>query len=307
MAREIGIAPSTYGRYETERDLPGEVLAAIEANTPIRIQWLLSGEGKMFKTGTPVANAEAPTVAELPQPRVVSPLVSTNDRYNLPQSAVAEAAAYYLGDSPKADIVAALRRLTDAIEAHEIVDPEELARLLRTEPGPAKDAPVLTIVSGRDLSREERAGLEGDGEAFRLVPILEGRIAAGAPRQVWEEEIEDWAVCNAASVPHPASTSCVRVAGNSMAPDIPDSALVAVDHSVRDAREMQCRSGNPRAAVRDDQGGCVIRNVRLYGATLVCTPQNPGPDHPELTFDFSDENADNPIVGQVIWRWVSEI
>ena len=321
LARRLGCSQSYLSDVmRGQKMISRGVIFALSLRFGVNIHWLLSGEGGML--GTENATPGGAGMGNLPttkSARAANKGLATS-RHGQIAHAVGEGETVYPRESPKADLVAALRRVAEVVEAHEVLDPEDVRDLMRRAaeaerepPGSAEGVtpPVLHVVSGRDISDEDARAIEGEGEMIRVVPILDGRIAAGAPLEVADAERVGWAFCYAPHVPHAASTSCIRVAGDSMNPVIPDGALVGVDHAVRDVREMAHKPGEPpRAAIRvdDDGGGCVVRNVRLVGERmLLCEPQNKAGDFPEFSFDLGDPDLPNPVVGQVVWWYVSAL
>ncbi len=268
----VGVRNSTYASWEKgEKDPSWIGVSAIVRATGCNSHWLLTGEGEMFAgEGGGRSGEAAPrpdSVAEAPHP----------------------------APDPKQEALCSLSRVREILEDLDL-------GLARREAAPS---PVFKIVAG-PVDKKTLREIETEGDVIRVVPILDGRIAAGQPRMVWEQERTGYAYCYAGAVPHPEATSCVRVAGDSMAPVIPSGALVAIDHTLRNPADMCTRRRkHPIAAVRGEDGGCVIRNISLYDHMLVCRPENPGDDHPELKFDLKIQ--DNPIIGQVIWWWVSEL
>lgn len=300
FAEHVGVPHSSYDSWEKgKREPSAGAMSSIVNATGCNAHWLLTGEGEPMPDSRPKPYKSV-------REKVISPL-SAAERPCKSHGNVADEAGRCLVEGIRSDDLAAeLVRIAERVREVARANENDVERLPR-ERG-AHAPPAITVVTARDLDKGEAFDLH-NGDAvgkFRALPILEHEIAAGAPRNVYEENIADWAICYAGAVRHPESTSCIWVRGESMAPEIPDGALVAVDHAVRDVREMRVAGPcAPRAAVRDGEGGCVIREVHLYGKQLVCRPANPGPDHPELTFDLSSEQ--NPVVGQVIWVWYSMV
>ena len=317
-SRWLKVPNSTYNHWEKGRGtVPAIAIRKIAIRTGARTRWLLTGEGPMFGTGD--ANAEAERGENIPRgegPGVENKGLREAEGENFPRDVAEAEAAYYRQESPKSGIVAALRSALEAVEASEILDRGEMreimGRLEQTEEAGEPERltpPILQVVSSRDLTKAEAKAVEEESGHIAVVPILEASIAAGTPIEVDESEVEGWAFCYTDHVPHPACTRCIRIQGESMSPVIPDGALVGVDHAIRDVRQMTHKPHEPpRAAVRvEDDGGCVVRNVRLVGERmLLCEPENKG-DFPEFSFDLSDPDLPNPVLGQVIWWYVSAL
>ena len=246
----------------------------------VNLRWLLTGKGSMLSADRPRAVAE-------------------------------DEAPYYIRESPKGELLDALRGAVEALEASAVMDPGELRDLARrAEAAERAPPPVIRAVAGGALPPDDARAVEDETELLRAVPILDGRIAAGVPMEVAEAERVGWAFCYAPHVPHPERTSCIRVAGDSMAPVIPDGALVGIDHAMRDVREMTGPAGEPtRAAIRvEEDEGCVVRNVRLAGGRiLLCEPENDSGGFPRFEFDLADPDLPNPVIGRVIWWYVSAL
>lgn len=128
-------------------------------------------------------------------------------------------------------------------------------------------------------------------QLLRAVPILADEAAAGDPRSVSDEDIEDYAVIY--DHWHGKEQRALRIKGESMSPTLEDGDIVGIDVS-----------GTPRAkklhgrvvAARVD-GGVVVKRLSLAGDYVVLMSDNK--QHPPLVID-SDADA---IIGPVIWAW----
>jgi SOS-response transcriptional repressor LexA/DNA-binding transcriptional regulator YiaG len=94
--------------------------------------------------------------------------------------------------------------------------------------------------------------------------------------------------------PHPASTSCVRVHGDSMSPLIDDGYILAVDSSQSDRSKLD---GKIVIAWHKDVGLTVSR-LRRYDHTEVLHPENAS--YKSVTLDNRNKWK---IVGKVLW-WI---
>jgi len=260
--------------------------------------WLLTGEGNISRAGGGSAKLRT---QEREKPH--SGTLEGGTGSATLRTQVGDAEAGYDLEAPPEALARDLRRLAAQLE-------RELQRI------PARNRelaapPVVALVETDKLTPAQLADIRAESEMISVLPILEDRVAAGAPREVWEVRVAGYAFCYADFVPHPASTSCVKISGDSMDPDIPDGSLVGVDHSLRDPRGMMGGRKRKRALIRVEdppgQIGCAVRNIELVGDALVCTPSNDLPEFPRFVFDLKDPDLDNPISGQVIWRWVSDI
>lgn len=157
-------------------------------------------------------------------------------------------------------------------------------------PGPAEAVAAHT-----------QAYADAASENIVPVPILSGAVAAGAPSDVYEHEIEDWAFCYAPHLRHPEHTTCVRVAGDSMGAVVPHGALVGIDHAVTDPVEI-ARRQRPIAVVRDpNSDGVLVRWVRRTNGHVLFQPEVKSPAHTTVVWRLDDESAPNPIVGAVVF------
>ncbi len=156
----------------------------------------------------------------------------------------------------------------------------------------AHEAPAIVV---RELKGGEDAGIKDALRECVAVPILGGAIAAGPPRNVFEQEIEDWAICYRSVIRHPDQTSCVRVAGDSMEPYIPDGSLVGIDHTERDPAALDRRI----VAVRQEDD-CVIRTMQILGDQILLSPANESEENRPLVICLK-EATENPIIGRVVF------
>ena len=160
--------------------------------------------------------------------------------------------------------------------------------------------PVLRIVA-REEAAAYTTNIEGEVEACVAVPILEGAIAAGCPTNVFEEQIEGWAICYRSAVRHPEETSCVRVRGDSMAPYIPDGSLVGIDHSLRQADALLQQF----VALRVDDD-CVIRRLTRANGHYIGLPANPTEVNLPVVFGpHGCSEGECTVVGKVIFSFAT--
>jgi SOS-response transcriptional repressor LexA len=123
-------------------------------------------------------------------------------------------------------------------------------------------------------------GQKGDDIPFLHDAPIESMIAA--PR--------DWC-------PHPASTSCLRVRGQSMTPTIGDGYIVAVDSSQTDRSKLD---GKIVIAWKKDKGLTVSRFKR-YDHTETLQPENP--QYESITLGHKHDKW--KVVGKVLW-WIGK-
>ena len=155
--------------------------------------------------------------------------------------------------------------------------------------------PIIMVLGPQDRGIQD--DIEAEARACVAVPILGGAIAAGVPRDVFEEEVEGWAICYRDAVLHPHQTSCVRVEGDSMEPCIPDGSLVGIDHAERDPRRLT----GAFVALRHDDG-CVIRRLIQAHGHWLGMPANHTDENRPVVFGHED-HQENPIVGKVIFSF----
>lgn len=252
--------------------LPLYALVQILQGFGIRTDYLLFGSKPMLQAE--VTSGEAPTAYDRAKSRGESEQILTGEYY-----------------------ARQLRNVLRAVDEGkvQIVSGDE-----RASRGSESSAPVLAICPPDENPRKWLAsqGLLRDEERQLVaIPILDGRVAAGAPRNVFEHEPMGFAFCWKPHVKHPASTSAVKVAGESMEPDVPDGALIGVDHSIRDPEEI-LRSKRRLAVVRADDDGVIVRRIRRLRDGFLFEPTNRAEEFPTVEWR---KGEDNPIVGRVIF------
>jgi len=260
----LKVPNSTYASWEAgDRKIKGDELSTIAERTGANPIWLLTGKGPMLLTAKYDAGLQ---VAETPK------------QYR---------------KSPKDEAIAALRR------AEHIIEKELQNRAISKGP----DIVVLPPhVSATKYEEMHPHVVKTVGEIVPI-PILAGAIAAGAPTEVFEQEIEDWAFCYRPHIQHPDSTSAVHVRGDSMEPHICDGGLVGVDHAIRDIQSI-LRARQPLAAVRDPDGhGVLVRWAEVEDHIAIFKPTNKKPGYPTVIWDMKDHDAQNPIVGMVVFKY----
>jgi len=126
---------------------------------------------------------------------------------------------------------------------------------------------------------------------LRAVPILSDPAAAGDPRNINDNDIEDFAVIY--DHWHGREQRALRIKGESMSPLLHDGDIVGIDISLsNDPRELNGRIVSARCA-----DGVVIKRLTLSGSHVVLLSENP--DFPPLVFDVQHD----AIIGPVIWAW----
>ncbi len=132
--------------------------------------------------------------------------------------------------------------------------------------------PLLKVVAASH-------GEKGDGNSLLHQAPFESMIAAP----------KDWC-------PNPASTSCLRVKGNSMMPLIQDGYVVAVDSSQSERSKL---NGKIVIAWHRDMGLTVSR-LQRYGRTDTLQPENR--EYESITLDSKHKWT---ILAKVLW-WIGK-
>ncbi len=85
-----------------------------------------------------------------------------------------------------------------------------------------------------------------------------------------------------------------------MSPVIEPGSLVCIDSYQRDPKLLN----NKIVAIRDEDGGCTIRYLRLEKKYIVGIPENIKEYNP-LIIPFREGRVGekNPVVGKVVWYW----
>jgi len=146
--------------------------------------------------------------------------------------------------------------------------------------------PELVIVGRVPHQLKQTVGL------LRAVPILSDAAAAGSPRVVNEEDIDDYAVIFDRW--HGKEQRALRIKGDSMAPTLFEDDIVGVDVSPNPkVRKIDGRI----VAARFDDGVVVKRLAVADNHQLVLVSDNK--EHAPFVMD-QERDA---IIGPVIWAW----
>lgn len=176
------------------------------------------------------------------------------------------------------------------INISDLVEPLEYHKL--------RQEPVLEIVSA--LKRDKKlAGKLADGQ-YIAVPIINGELAAGNPTYINDRDIEDYALIHSACIKPTTDFHryrCIWVEKNSrsMFPIINPGSLVCIDSQQKDPKALEGKI----VVLRNAEGGCTIRYLRLVEKYIIGVPENIKEYNP-LVIPLS---AKNPIAGKVIWYW----
>jgi transcriptional regulator with XRE-family HTH domain len=179
-----------------------------------------------------------------------------------------------------------------------------IAELLETvESITTKQEPVIEIVSSLKQNKRLKQGVEAG--KYIAIPIIEGEIAAGNPTYISEGSIQDYALIFSSCIKpttdfHRYRCVWVQKGSRSMSPVIEPGSLVCIDSYQRDPKLLEGKI----VAMRDEDGGCTIRYLRLEKSYILGIPENIKEYEP-LIFPYRENrsNEKNPIVGKVVWYW----
>ncbi len=179
-----------------------------------------------------------------------------------------------------------------------------IAELLQTAQSvTAKQEPVIEVVSSLKQDKRLKQGVEAG--KYVAVPIINAEIAAGIPTYITEGNIEDYALIFSSCIKPTTDFHryrCVWVQKNSrsMSPVIEPGSLVCIDSYQRDPTLL----GNKIVALREEDGGCTIRRLRLEKNYLMGIPENIREYNPVIfTYNRKRAGEKNPVVGKVVWYW----
>lgn len=137
--------------------------------------------------------------------------------------------------------------------------------------------------------------------AYELAPIPRldsDRIAAGPPRIIHTEEVEEYVFVPRGTLhAQPELYICMTVAGDSMEPTIPSGAHVGINRSVRTPWALNRRI----VALSTEEGaerGATIKRLYWREPYVLGIPDNPAAESEEF-----DVREFNPVVGRVDWVW----
>lgn len=168
--------------------------------------------------------------------------------------------------------------------------PEIEARLLDLRM--AGRYPEISIVSG---PRIRGSGQAKPKSGFVMLPLLMDPAAAARPRLIEEADVEEFFVFPRAWVPHPETTTLIRVSDDAMEPRLQEGYLAAVDASLGDPRKLK---GKIVAALAGGgAGGGASAKVRCrwldrHGERWVLVPEN-------QAFDSQVLQPEDRVIGEV--------
>ncbi len=168
----------------------------------------------------------------------------------------------------------------------------------------ATGIPADWMVSGRAWSeadvlrwlKGERSGEEKPEGEFAYLPRYEARASAGRGLLAVSEQIadelafrRDW--LSRLGV-NPKNAGLLTAEGDSMAPTIPDGAIMLVDFSIRDVR-------NGIIYVMIREGAVIVKRMQVKaGGSIVLISDNERYERETIT---RDSLADLQIAGRVVW------
>jgi SOS-response transcriptional repressor LexA len=132
--------------------------------------------------------------------------------------------------------------------------------------------------------------------AVAILPLLRDAAAAGTPRAVNEQEIEERFEIPKKWLPSNGKYYAVRVFGDSMAPVLLDGHIVVVDIARREATQL-VRS---MVMARDEDGGVTIKWMRKAGLIFSLVPQNTSQDY---DVQYLKPHGPFELVGEVV-MWI---
>lgn len=178
----------------------------------------------------------------------------------------------------------------------------DLAFLLCGRSRPAIVDAIEVAAQVRPVIRAAADGLEdlpqqGMSDDYLAVPLVEGRVAAGPGGVVWDQvESLVWVYRPALGRRH--RLIAMRVGGDSMAPTIPDGAIVIIDLD-------QWRPNGERRhvwALRTADGDTRIKRLQRSDGHLILVSDNVAAHPPELAWTADLRRL---VIGKVIWMWRS--
>ena len=143
-----------------------------------------------------------------------------------------------------------------------------------------------------DLDQAVETSLLSQPDEFYVLPLLKGVAACGPGHVVSEDEIEGPAIIHRAWCPHPQSTDYVRCQGQSMAPTIPDRAIVTIDRAENDPAALVGYVVAVWVAAED--AVTIKRLARNSKGAYVAMPDNRSADY--LPFELAPEDR---VIGRV--------
>jgi len=149
--------------------------------------------------------------------------------------------------------------------------------------------PPIAVVTGRDkFSRET---METAVQQLRAVPLLSDAVAAGNPRVINEQDVDDFVVIY--DLWHGKDQRALRVKGDSMTPSLNDGDIIGVDVSGT-TRPDRLRGKIIAARL---EGGVTIKRLDMDDDHWILLPDNK--EHQPIIID----KGVDAIIGPVMWTW----
>ena len=131
----------------------------------------------------------------------------------------------------------------------------------------------------------------------RSIPLLHDSAAAGTPRVIDEEEIEQLISMPRSWLPKGGTLYAIRISGDSMSPAVCDGFICIIDVQQRDPKKLV-----ERMVAARDTDGVTIKWLRSDGDQYLLVPNNVSPRYPVR---IMREEGDFSVVGRVV-KWIGE-
>lgn len=149
---------------------------------------------------------------------------------------------------------------------------------------------ALDVIPAEALTPERKKALKD--ERRRAIPLLK-YVAAGQGAFA-DEGIEEYALIEADRVR--SSLLAVRVRGTSMAPIIPNDAIIGVDLTSR-----QVVSGKVYV-IRTPEGEYAVKQLIKDRRAVLCHSLNRSLETPPFPL-HAEDGEPLPVIGRVVWVW----
>jgi SOS-response transcriptional repressor LexA len=154
---------------------------------------------------------------------------------------------------------------------------------------PARPQPKIEVfaATGEGLHLKRKSG-------YIAVPLLVDPAAAGEPRLIDDNQVEDMIIVRGALCPHPEQTVCVKVKGDSMSPVLLDGYVVAIDTTITERKALY----RQMVAAIGPSDGCTIKWLRKSGKDELLVPQHTTPFYDPIVIT---NNPEWRIIGKILW------
>jgi SOS-response transcriptional repressor LexA len=130
------------------------------------------------------------------------------------------------------------------------------------------------------------------------VPLYRDARAAGEPRLARSDDVEEMLNLPVSWVPHPESTKCIRMAGNSMSPIIEEGHILAFEVLYEDSKTPL----GEMVAVRTPDGAVTARWLRKSGTEIILVTQQNSQEYPPIILE---QEPGWKVIGKVLW-WLGK-